>query len=189
MVFMLKKESIKKQHLVEAAMELFCSNGFNGVGIDAILKKANVNKMTLYKHFKTKNDLIIYTLEYYYSNVILGIVNEIESSNLSAKKKILFLFEKFISLCQKNEMRCMFVNALTEFPDIENPIHVLAGKYKIKMQQYILGLLQQEKHKNAEQYSEVTIVLLEGSFTMFQATGNINYYKTAMEFIEKNIIA
>ena len=48
----------KRDQLVDAALELFYRNGFNATGIDKIIAEAGVAKMTLYKHFKSKEELI-----------------------------------------------------------------------------------------------------------------------------------
>ena len=43
---------------MEAARDLFRKHGFRGVGVDAIAEAAGTNKMTLYRHFGSKDDLI-----------------------------------------------------------------------------------------------------------------------------------
>ena len=53
----------KRQHLVQAALRLFQAHGYRATGIDAILKEADVSRMTLYNHFKSKDELILATLE------------------------------------------------------------------------------------------------------------------------------
>ncbi|HIB63664.1 MAG TPA: TetR/AcrR family transcriptional regulator, partial [Phycisphaerales bacterium] len=49
--------SNRKQHLVETALKLFYQEGFHSTGIDKILAASGVAKMTLYKHFPSKDDL------------------------------------------------------------------------------------------------------------------------------------
>ena len=52
----------RRDHLVETAIRLFNRDGFHATGIDTILSEAGVAKMTLYKHFKSKDDLIVAAL-------------------------------------------------------------------------------------------------------------------------------
>ena len=54
--------SPKRDHLVETALDLFCRDGFHATGIDKILAESGVAKMTLYKHFKSKDELILAAL-------------------------------------------------------------------------------------------------------------------------------
>ncbi len=53
----------KREALIDAALTLFGCEGYRAVGIDALLQRAGVAKMTLYKHFRSKEDLIATALE------------------------------------------------------------------------------------------------------------------------------
>lgn len=54
-----------RQQLIEAAYELFLEGSFHSVGIEAICKRANLSKGSLYHFFPSKNDVLFATLEYY----------------------------------------------------------------------------------------------------------------------------
>ena len=54
--------SKKREHLIDVALRLFCSEGFHATGIDRILSEAKVAKNTLYKHFRSKDELILAAL-------------------------------------------------------------------------------------------------------------------------------
>ena len=45
-------KSAKREHLIETAMRLFYTDGFNATGIDRIIAEAGVARMTLYKQFQ-----------------------------------------------------------------------------------------------------------------------------------------
>src|ERR1700733_9381397 len=48
-----------RDRIVEAARDLFHTQGYRGVGVDAIAEAAGTNKMTLYRHFDSKDELIV----------------------------------------------------------------------------------------------------------------------------------
>ena len=52
----------KRDQLIEAALELFQREGFHATGVDRILAEAGVAKMTLYHHFRSKDELILAAL-------------------------------------------------------------------------------------------------------------------------------
>src|ERR1700755_2160139 len=52
-----------QQHLLRAADELFYREGVRAVGVDAVVERAGVNKMSLYRQFSSKDDLVIAYLE------------------------------------------------------------------------------------------------------------------------------
>ncbi|MEO0326313.1 MAG: TetR/AcrR family transcriptional regulator [Myxococcota bacterium] len=55
----------KKGHAVEAARRLFDANGFHNTGIDAVVTGAEVARMTLYKHFRSKDGLVQATVRHH----------------------------------------------------------------------------------------------------------------------------
>ena len=54
--------SDRREHLLDTALSLFRTGGFHATGIDKILAKAGVAKMTLYNHFRSKDELILAAL-------------------------------------------------------------------------------------------------------------------------------
>ncbi|RUZ92526.1 TetR/AcrR family transcriptional regulator, partial [Mesorhizobium sp. M7A.F.Ca.US.003.02.2.1] len=56
--------SDKRQHVVETAYVLFKRAGFHATGIDRIIAEADVAKMTMYRHFPSKDELIVEVLDY-----------------------------------------------------------------------------------------------------------------------------
>ena len=55
--------SQRREHLVATAVDLFSEHGFHATGIDAILAKAGVSKKTLYRHFRSKDELLVAVLD------------------------------------------------------------------------------------------------------------------------------
>ena len=52
-----------QEHLLQAAGELFYEEGVRAVGVDAVVERAGVNKMSLYRQFSSKDDLVLAYLE------------------------------------------------------------------------------------------------------------------------------
>ena len=48
-----------RERIISTARDLFRKHGIRGIGVDAIAEAAGTNKMTLYRHFRSKDDLII----------------------------------------------------------------------------------------------------------------------------------
>ncbi|MCO1692374.1 helix-turn-helix transcriptional regulator, partial [Pseudomonas aeruginosa] len=55
--------SRKREQLLSTAVDLFYREGYHATGIDRILAESGVAKMTLYKHFRSKDELIMAALE------------------------------------------------------------------------------------------------------------------------------
>lgn len=52
-----------RERILSSAYTLFCRQGISSVGIDAIIERSGVAKMTMYRHFRSKNDLVVAVLE------------------------------------------------------------------------------------------------------------------------------
>lgn len=170
--------SSKKEDLIQTACKLFCDHGFTATGIDKILKEAKVNKMTMYKYFKTKDDLVLATLERTHNVFIENVIKKIDKLKISPQEKIVKLFEVYTKLVQQNDVvRCLFINASAEFPDLKHPIHKAALKHKLATEKYIKSLLDEMKIKNSKYYSRLINAMSQGALVMAQVVGDKDYYR------------
>ena len=55
----------KREQLIQTAVTLFAKNGFHNTGIDLIAEQAGVTKRTMYRHFRSKEELILAALRDY----------------------------------------------------------------------------------------------------------------------------
>jgi len=119
--------NIKQQQILNAAFTLFYKRGFHAIGINEIIKKANVAKKTLYHHFPSKNELIIATLELHHWQIMQILEQSIEHS-VPGKDCILAIFEQISAWIEgKTEELptfngCYFNQAYSEFSVIDPDI-------------------------------------------------------------------
>lgn len=178
----------KKEILIKTSLKLFSQNGFNSTGIDKILQESNVSKMTLYKYFKTKDDLILAVLQRVHDIFIKEFINKINDQDLSPKNKILELFNMLTKSANKNKnVRCIFINASAEFPDINHPAHKLAFKHKLSMQTFFEEQLSKLNHKNPTHLSRTLTILAQGALIMAQIGGDKEYYQDCKKTLTKLI--
>lgn len=93
--------SEKKKLILDASLHLFSLNGYNETSMQDIASYCNISKATIYKFFKSKEELLAYIIKYLHEETI-NILNEINSNNsLNAKekfeKKVFLLFISFIN--------------------------------------------------------------------------------------------
>ena len=86
-------ENPKKQQIVDTARDLFWKFGFRRVSIEEICIKASVSKMTFYKHFKNKDELIKYIIDFI-TGIAMNKYREIMNSDMPFYMKV----EKSIQL-------------------------------------------------------------------------------------------
>ena len=81
-----RETSEARQRILETADRLFYQDGIRAVGIDRIIAEANVAKMSLYKHFPSKDDLILAVLQYREQGVLEFFRSAMERHGKKAKK-------------------------------------------------------------------------------------------------------
>jgi len=119
----------KRELLVNKAMELFARGGYTAVGIDRILAEAGVAKMTLYKYFPSKSDLILEVLtrrDDYFRTSLMAAADAKKTTLIKTQA----LFTWHDEQCNREEFYdCMIINAAAEFNDCHSQIHQMAGRH------------------------------------------------------------
>ncbi|MNR82281.1 HTH-type transcriptional regulator YjdC [compost metagenome] len=153
----------KREVLVQTAMRLFAQGGYTGVGIDRILAEAGVAKMTLYKYFPSKQDLIMEVLtqrDIFFRTSLMNYVNQQES----LEQKILALFTWHEQWFKRKDFNgCMFINAAAEFHDRKDPVHQISALHKQLIIDYIESLLLPTHGKRAARLASQINILLDGA--------------------------
>jgi AcrR family transcriptional regulator len=110
-----------RERLVEAARELFCSEGY-GVSVDAISERAGAAKPTLYAHFRSKEALIGAALESVGEDWFATLDAELAKRAGDTRAQLLAPFDLLVAdLPDPAYHGCMFINCAATFPSAEHP--------------------------------------------------------------------
>jgi AcrR family transcriptional regulator len=112
-----------RSRLLATASRLFYSEGLHSVGIDRIVSEAGVTRATLYRHFPSKDDLVVAYLTMA-DEAIRAQVTTARAAGLSAIDTVRAVAEGIANDIQRTEFRgCAFLNAAAEYPDPAHPVH------------------------------------------------------------------
>jgi len=115
-----------RQKLVESAVRRFYRDGFRSVGIDQVLTDVGISKTAFYKHFESKEDLMLAALEMqneWLQETFLTMIRERGGPDaLGQLHAVLDVVEHLIA--SDDFQGCIFVNAAMEFPLPHEPAHV-----------------------------------------------------------------
>lgn len=162
--------SSKRDQLIDTAIALFYRDGFHATGIDRILAESGVAKMTLYKHFKSKDELIEAALRQRLEPSRQMMAWALE--NLAPRAAILTVFDGLHQLLHGKEFfGCAFVNAAAEFHDREHPIHRVAALHKANAQLHFRTALERLGVAEPERLARQLQYLMEGAITMAHVQG------------------
>lgn len=160
-----------RERLLETAARLFFPNNYRAIGVDTIVAESGVGKMTLYRHFPTKDDLIV---------AYLRSANEqfwawFEASTSGAgdpRGKLLAFFEALEKLAAAPTCHgCPFLNAVVDFPDHDHPGHMIALEHKQAVRNRFSELAHQAGVSQPEALADQLFLLMDGAFMAVRMYG------------------
>ena len=112
-----------RERLLEAAIELFYAHGLRAVSVDKVIDLAATTKVTFYRHFKSKDDLVVAYLERRAAQERDGIGEAIKQGDGDVGATLRVLSEAIgVIACAPGFRGCPFINAAAEYPDQDSPI-------------------------------------------------------------------
>lgn len=175
------RPSPARERLISTAADLFYRYGCHATGIDTVIAQAGVAKMTLYKHFSSKEELVTATVSYLdelYSSRYEAVLTREEEPEMG----LLRLFDTVEKWVQSGDFYgCPFVNLSAEFPEHNNPVHIAAAKNKQRMLRAIECLTEKTGAKAPPDLARQLQILLEGSVALAQVTGSAQFVADARD--------
>lgn len=170
----------KRDQLLDAAIEMFFKKGFHTTGIDQLLAKADVAKMTLYAHFKSKDDLILAAAERVHEEELERLEAVYRDSDLTFEQQLHVIFDSLGEIVDSPDYTgCPFHNIAVEFRDPEHPVRQLAVRHKKEVERRAAEALRGGGAKHPEAVARRIMLLAEGAKTMVQITGDRAYLEEA----------
>lgn len=124
-------KSAMRDRLIDAANELFYAQGLRAVSVDKVIESAGTTKVTFYRHFKSKDDLVVAYLERRASIEIDGITAAITASHNDPEASLRLISEQTgIVACIPGFRGCPFINAAAENPDPESSVRKVVAAHR-----------------------------------------------------------
>ena len=162
----------RREKLVQTALTLFNRHGIHATGIDTILAEAGVTKMTLYKHFRSKEELVLAALRRYDEEFRNSMMRAVERKGPTPRERLLALFDFLDELCQRKDFfGCKFINASAEYSDHDHPIHIAAAEHKKLVMIFVRKLAAAAGAQNPDQLAEQLFFLMEGALVTAHVSG------------------
>lgn len=161
-----------RQRILATAADLFFREGYHAVGIDTIIERSGVAKMTLYRHFSSKNALIIAYLEQTNNDFWCWVEQAINEHPADPREQLVAIFEKLADLLtDPATCACAFQQATIEFPHIEHPIHQVAIQQREAIRACFCTLTAQAGAPQPDLLAEQLLLLLEGALMQGRLRG------------------
>ena len=154
-----------RERISRAAYELFSRDGLRAVGVDAVIARAGTAKMTLYRNFPSKDELILDFLrrrEQLWTREWL----EAESRRRgeTPRQQLLAIFDVFSEWFGKPDFEgCAFLTTVVEISDPEHPVHQAAVGHLANIRAYIAELAAAAGIADTDAFARKWHILMKGS--------------------------
>ena len=173
--------SLKRDEMIKYAFDLFYKNGFHATGVDTIMAGTGISKRTLYKHFTSKEGLIIAAIDYYHQTMYKMISDYLEKTTLKDPvDKVLRIFDFLAERVDAGYLDgCFAMNAKTEYVHKAKEIEDAYDAYVAALQQLFELYLKEGKRENSGLLAMQIVILLEGAIVRSKGMGNSQPVKLA----------
>ena len=153
-----------RDRILEVASQLFYQHGIRAVGVDTIIAQSAVAKMTFYKHFKSKDLLVLEFLKCRDERWRAWFEHTVVQLAPQPKDRPLAIFDALEQRFASKDFRgCAFINTMVEMADGAHSAHQAAAEHKRKVQQTIRTLLAEAGVKKTEALAQAFLLLMDGA--------------------------
>ncbi len=161
-----------RDRIFETACDLFYQHGIRAVGVDAIAQGAGTNKMSFYRSFPSKEDLVAEYLREQERDYFEWWDSTIAPHKGDARKQMIALFEGFMNLscsdAAESECRtsrgCALGNAAVEIPEDNEMLAGIVHNYKSEIRKRLRKLAKEAGARDANALGDSLMLLLEGGY-------------------------
>ena len=190
-----------RDRIFETASDLFYRHGIRAVGVDAIAQEAGTNKMSFYRAFPSKDDLVAEYLRDQQAEYFDWWDEAIAPFAGDARRQIEALFEAYLDLARfkakadcgcKTSRGCALGNAAVEIPEGNEVLGGIVHAYKTEIRKRLRKLARETGAREPEALGDALMLLMEGGYytrlTFPQNTGPVaTIVKAARALVDAHV--
>ena len=161
-----------RERILSAASELFYRHGIRAVGVDAVAEAAETNKMTLYRHFSSKDELVAEYLQRLAEKAKAS-WDRLEADHPGEPSAQLRAWLKNMAahVANGDERGCALANAAVELPEKDHPARRVIEAFKTAQRERLVQLCAAASLAEPEMLADELFLLLEGARVTAQSMG------------------
>ncbi len=151
-----------RERILDAASDLFYAQGIRATSADRIIEKADLTKVTFYRHFPTKDDVIVAYLARCAAHeraAVLAADGEGDAYQMLDR-----LARVIVAESDRSGFRgCAFINAAAEYPDAEHPVRAAIDAHRAWFTATVVSALADAGVPNAAEAGAEVVMLRDGA--------------------------
>ena len=179
-----------RERILQAARELFHREGIHAVSVDALAAAAGTNKMTLYRHFSSRDELIAAYLQELATEGE-GVWDEARTAHPGdPEAQLRFLLRRVSDFAAEGRGRgCALANAAVELAERKHPARRVVEAHKRRQRERLVALVREAGYARPERLADEIFLLVEGARVALQSIGpggpGARLYDLAVEMLER----
>src|SRR2546422_305533 len=161
-----------RARILETATTLFYQEGVRAVGVDLVVERSGASKTSLYRHFATKDDLVVAFLERedaeYWSDWERVAAQEKDDAGAELQAHLRWIAHHIAGPKYRG---CPFLNVATEFPAPAHPARAVATRHKIELHRRLSVLAKKMGTRQPDQLADQLVLLIDGAYMNGQLLG------------------
>lgn len=154
----------KRDELVQKALETFYQNGFHATGMDMLVAETGISKTSMYKHFRTKEELILAVLRLRDERFRNWLYRRMEEIGDSPKEQLIAMFDALGEWFEEAGFKgCMFIKASSEYQVASHPIHMQSADHKRLLEKHFSALARAADLSDPDVVARQLLLLKEGA--------------------------
>ncbi len=179
-----------RKRILAAARDLFYRNGIRAVGVEAIAEAASTNKMTLYRHFGSKDELIaayLRDLAKEGDDVWEALTAAYPDDPHAQLEGWVQHVEQILS--NLGEQGCALANAAVELREANHPARQIIDEYKTRKRERLVGLFRDAGYADPDRLADEVFLLFEGARISIQCCGRSSGPATRLVGMLRSLMA
>jgi AcrR family transcriptional regulator len=154
-----------RDRIFNSAKELFYLQGIRAVGVESIAEHAGTTKMSLYRNFQSKDELVAECLRDHKREFWAWWDSVIEPLAGDPKAQLLALVDAFVTCeCDEHSRGCPLANAIVELHEPQHPGRAVIRDHKNEMRSRLRGLCHAMGAADADRLGDSLMLLIEGAY-------------------------
>jgi AcrR family transcriptional regulator len=179
-----------RERILDSAYELFSRKGLRAVGIDEVIDRAEVAKATLYRHFASKDELVLAFLQLREERWTHGWVEQgARGRAADPEEQLLSIFDLFDEWFRSADFEgCSFINVLLEVGDLDHPVGRASADHLANIRNVIETLAEEAGLRDPAEFARSWHILMKGSIVQ-AGEGDVDAAKRAQQMARLLIAA
>lgn len=155
-----------REKILATARELFYLEGIRAVGVDTIVRRSGVTKMTLYRYFPSKDELIVAYIEESIADFWQWFESVVGRHAGNPRRQLEEYFDALGERVSGRQVRgCASLNVKTEFSDPEHPARKVVARHKEELRRRLRVMLGEAGARQPEALADALLLLINGAYS------------------------